>query len=211
MALVVGQADELLHLVQDAFAARITVRGDTIVLEGDPIEVQSLTALFSDLIKVAEARRGAHAGLRAPRHRSSDARAEFSPDRPARRHPAHVPRTCHPSEDRRPEALRGRHPRAHRHLRHRPGRHRQDLPRHGHGRGRAQAQGGRAHHPHASRGGGGGEPGLSARHAHREGGPLHPPALRRALRHDRHGARAASSSKAASSRSRRSPSCAGAP
>ena len=35
---------------------RITVRGDTIVLEGDPTEVQSLTALFSDLIKVAEAR-----------------------------------------------------------------------------------------------------------------------------------------------------------
>ena len=56
MALVVGQADELLHLVQDAFSARITVRGDTIVLEGDPTEVQSLTALFSDLIKVAEAR-----------------------------------------------------------------------------------------------------------------------------------------------------------
>ena len=54
MALVVGQADELLHLVQDAFAARITVRGDTIVLEGDPLEVQSLTALFSDLIKLAE-------------------------------------------------------------------------------------------------------------------------------------------------------------
>ena len=54
MALVVGQADELLHLVQDAFAARITVRGDTIVLEGDPLEVQSLTALFSDLIKLTE-------------------------------------------------------------------------------------------------------------------------------------------------------------
>ena len=56
MALVVGQADELLHLVQDAFSARITVRGATIVLEGAPPEVQSLTALFSDLIKVAEAR-----------------------------------------------------------------------------------------------------------------------------------------------------------
>ena len=99
----------------------------------------------------------------------------------------------------------------HRHVRHRPGRHRQDLPRHGHGRGRAQAQGGRPHHPHASRGGGGGEPGLSARHAHREGGPLHPAALRRAVRHDRHGARAAAHREAASSRSRRSPSCAGAP
>ena len=54
MALVVGPADELLHLVQDAFQARITVRGDSIVLEGDPLEVQSLTALFSDLIKLVE-------------------------------------------------------------------------------------------------------------------------------------------------------------
>ena len=55
MALVVGQADELLHLVQDAFSARVTVRGDAIVLEGAADEVQSLTALFSDLVKLAEA------------------------------------------------------------------------------------------------------------------------------------------------------------
>lgn len=54
MALVVGQADELLHIVQDAFQARITVRGDAITLEGDPLEVQSLTALFSDFIKLVE-------------------------------------------------------------------------------------------------------------------------------------------------------------
>ena len=40
MALIVGPADEILHVVQDAFASRITVRGDTIVLEGDPLEVQ---------------------------------------------------------------------------------------------------------------------------------------------------------------------------
>ena len=54
MALIVGQADQILHQVQDAFHARITVRGDTIILEGDPTEVQSLTALFSDLIKLVE-------------------------------------------------------------------------------------------------------------------------------------------------------------
>lgn len=54
MALVVGQADEILHLVQDAFQARITVRGNTIILEGEPLEVQSLTALLSDLIKLVE-------------------------------------------------------------------------------------------------------------------------------------------------------------
>lgn len=55
MALIVGHADELLHIIQDMFHARITIRGNSIILEGDPLEVQSLTALFSDLIKVVEA------------------------------------------------------------------------------------------------------------------------------------------------------------
>ena len=54
MALIVGATDELLHVIEGAFASRITVRGDTIVLEGDPLEVQQLTALFSDLIKLVE-------------------------------------------------------------------------------------------------------------------------------------------------------------
>ena len=54
MALLVGEADEILRCLQDAFHARITVRGDTVRLEGDSIEVQSLTALFSDLIKLVE-------------------------------------------------------------------------------------------------------------------------------------------------------------
>ncbi|MCI8468247.1 MAG: phosphate starvation-inducible protein PhoH, partial [Eggerthellaceae bacterium] len=42
MAAVTGATDENLRLIQDAFGARVTVRGDTIVLEGDAIEVQSL-------------------------------------------------------------------------------------------------------------------------------------------------------------------------
>ena len=46
MALIVGPADELLHIVESAFEARITVRGDSIMLEGDPIEVQSLTGFL---------------------------------------------------------------------------------------------------------------------------------------------------------------------
>ena len=53
MASIVGPADSVLHEVQRAFAARITVRGDTVRLSGDPLEVQSLTALFSDFIKMA--------------------------------------------------------------------------------------------------------------------------------------------------------------
>lgn len=54
MALIVGEADSILRLLQDTYSARITVRGDQIILEGDPIEVQTLTALFSDLIKLVE-------------------------------------------------------------------------------------------------------------------------------------------------------------
>lgn len=52
---MVGNQDELLHIIEDAFRARITVRGNSIAVTGDPTEVQSLTALFSDLIKLIEA------------------------------------------------------------------------------------------------------------------------------------------------------------
>ena len=54
MALVVGAGDCLLHIIEEAFDARITVRGDSVVLEGDPVEVQSLMALFSELVKYVE-------------------------------------------------------------------------------------------------------------------------------------------------------------
>ena len=54
LALVVGPSDSTLRVVESAFEASITVRGDSIILAGDQSEVQSLTALFSDFIKVAE-------------------------------------------------------------------------------------------------------------------------------------------------------------
>lgn len=53
-AMLVGPQDEYLHLIEDAFNARITVRGDSILLHGQPLEVQWLTTLFSDLIKTLE-------------------------------------------------------------------------------------------------------------------------------------------------------------
>lgn len=55
MAQITGPADCVLREVKRAFSARITVRGDTIALAGDAAEVQSLTALFSDFIKMAAA------------------------------------------------------------------------------------------------------------------------------------------------------------
>lgn len=54
MALITGPGDNILRIIQSAFPARVGVRGDIITLEGDPSDVQSLTVLFSDLIKVVE-------------------------------------------------------------------------------------------------------------------------------------------------------------
>lgn len=66
MASIVGPSDSVLHEVQRAFAARITVRGNTVILSGDPVEVQSLTALFSDFIKMAAS--GATPSVEDARH-----------------------------------------------------------------------------------------------------------------------------------------------
>ena len=55
MEQIVGPSDCVLREVKRAFSARITVRGDTIALSGDAAEVQSLTALFSDFIKMGAA------------------------------------------------------------------------------------------------------------------------------------------------------------
>lgn len=54
-ALLVGPQDEYLHLIEDAFTARITMRGNEVHIQGSALEVQSLTTLFTDLIKILEA------------------------------------------------------------------------------------------------------------------------------------------------------------
>ena len=54
MALVVGASDEILHVLEESFDARLTVRGNRIVIEGNAVEVQQLTALFADLFKTGE-------------------------------------------------------------------------------------------------------------------------------------------------------------
>lgn len=49
---LLGPADTILHAIQERFSASIVVRGDVIQITGDADEVQLLTALFSDLIKL---------------------------------------------------------------------------------------------------------------------------------------------------------------
>ncbi len=80
----------------------------------------------------------------------------------------------------RPEALRRRHRGARHHLRHRSGRHRQELAGGGHGGPGAAGQGGRADHPHPPRGRGRRAARLPARRPHGQDRPLPAPALRRA-------------------------------
>ena len=123
--------------------------------------------------------------------------------RPGRGRPRRVrrrrlapPRQEDRAEDRHAEALRRRDPGVHRHVRDRPGRHRQDLPGDGARGRRAVRAPGRPDHPHAARGRGRRAARLPAgRHA-REGRPVPAAAVRRALRHARrrsaaplHGAR----------------------
>lgn len=51
MSLVTGSSDKLLRLVQSQFDARVTVRGDKVLLAGDPVEVETLKMLFNYLFK----------------------------------------------------------------------------------------------------------------------------------------------------------------
>ena len=51
---LVGVNDSLLRAIEDRFEARINLRGDRIDILGDALEIQMLTAIFSDMIKVIE-------------------------------------------------------------------------------------------------------------------------------------------------------------
>lgn len=54
-ALLMGPADSLLRRIEAATDANITVRGNVVSIEGDPEEIHDLTAVFTQLIQLAEA------------------------------------------------------------------------------------------------------------------------------------------------------------
>ena len=54
MRILVGTHDALLRMIEEQFEARITVRGNSIAVEGDEVEIQMLESLFADCIKAAE-------------------------------------------------------------------------------------------------------------------------------------------------------------
>ena len=53
MARLAGPADANLRLIEESFGASITVRGNTVSLEGSADEVRQLVTLFSDMIEIA--------------------------------------------------------------------------------------------------------------------------------------------------------------
>ena len=138
----------------------------------------------------------------------------LSAGRPRGRHAARrrvaAPRQDGIAQDGRSEALRRRHPRQHRHLRDRAGRHRQDLPGDRAGGGRAAGARGRPDHPHPAGGRGGRAAGLPARRPAGQGRPLPAAAVRRPARHARRRSAGDATWTRAWSRSRRSRSCAAA-
>ena len=52
MGSLVGQGDHLLKLIEDQFESDITVRGNEIVISGDPEESQAVSALFGELLEL---------------------------------------------------------------------------------------------------------------------------------------------------------------
>ncbi len=52
-ALVTGPGDEVLRLIESRFSSSVVVRGRSVAIEGDPVEVQVLSRLFADLFDTA--------------------------------------------------------------------------------------------------------------------------------------------------------------
>ena len=188
MVTLLGPRDELLRTIERAFPLLdVHVRGNEISLRGASPEVALVERLVDELLVIIDAGQ--------PLNRDAVERSITMLRNQTRERPADVltmnivsnrGRTIRP-EDAEPEALRRRDRQAHHRLRHRPGRHRQDLPRDGQGRGGAAGQAGQPDHPDPARGRGRGAARLPARHPQREDRPLPAAALRRAARHDRPG------------------------
>ena len=211
MVSLLGPGDEHLGLIEKAFDADIHVRGNQVTLRGEPAEVALAERLLDELVDDHPHRPGRH--RRDRRARRSRCSAPRRPERPADVLSLNIlsnrGRTIRP-EDAEPEALRRRDRQAHDRLRHRPGRHRQDLPRDGQGRAGAAGQAGQPDHPDPPGGRGGRAARLPARHAQREDRPLPAAAVRRAARHARPRVDPQAAGGRARSRSRRWRTCAGA-
>ena len=109
MVALVGQADELLKLVERAFDARIVVRGNEITITGPSGEVERAALLFEELLALLE--QGHDLSTDSLGHTIDMIKEdEARPHAGLRRHAADRSRQDAPPEDVRTEALRRRHP-----------------------------------------------------------------------------------------------------
>ena len=211
MVTLLGPRDELLRTMERAFPQlQIHVRGQRV----PPVRPERRRrAGRADHRRAAPGHRGRPAA-QPRRRRALDQHAARADDRAAGRRAddehRQQPRPHDPAQDAEPEALRRRDRPAHDRVRHRPGRHRQDLPGDGQGGRGAAGQAGQPDHPDPSRGRGRRAAGVPARHAQRQDRPLPAAALRRAARHGRPRVDPAADGGRAPSRWRRWPTCAAA-
>ena len=145
-----GDRDAVLDALAERAGVQVYLRGNELTLDGEQARARPGAGAGGRAVRAGGAghlgrpadrrRRGRRARRRRPRGRRA-ARRRLAPSRPAGG-----------AQDARPEALRRRHPQEHGHVRHRPGRHRQDVPRDRAGGGGAVRARGGAHHPHAAGG-----------------------------------------------------------
>ena len=173
MVSLLGSRDELLRIIEEALASDIHVRGNEITLSGDPADNALVVRLFEELLELVAAGQALTAD--AVERSARDAARPATAERPAEVLTLNIlsnrGRTIRPktlNQKRYVDAI-DRHTDR---LRHRPGRHRQDLPGDGQGRAGAAGQAGQPDHPDPAGGRGGGAARLPARHAVREDRPV---------------------------------------
>ena len=178
-----GVGDGVLDALRERLGCTIRLRGNQLTIEGDDGQVAQARAVVDELVELVE---GGHEigpdtvdAVVGALDQAEDIRDVFDDVVWRHRGKKIAPKTV--TQKRYVDAIRE----SHGHVRDRPGRHRQDVPRDGARRRGALGAPGRADHPHAPRGRGGRAARLPARRHAREGRPVPAPALRRALRHAR--------------------------
>ena len=141
--------DVVLSRLRDRLGCTVLLRGNRLTLEGDEENVREARAVLDELVELVE---GGHAiGAGTVDAVLGALEREPRPARRLRRRRLAPPRQEDHAEDGEPEALRGRDPQLDDHVRDRPRRHRQDVPRDGARRRRARGPRGEPDHPHPSR------------------------------------------------------------
>ena len=131
---LLGQHDQHIKILQTTLQLKIRVRGAALEIEGDPIQVELASQILRQLYGLLEKGYPVYASDvdYAIRILSGDSRARLARYFP--RYDLHFGAQTHDyAEEHRAKSLHRRNPALRHRLRHRTGRHRQDLPGNGDG------------------------------------------------------------------------------